>query len=498
MPLAQFAILVVLLCCSTVAAAQSGPTAVGTVDDRPRRQRRSDESGGGRPVSTAGPATSTSADDPDRSRRRPGRAFLQVTAINAGYGLANLVRGQVTARVTPASWWRNLQRGWVWDLDRFLVNQIGHPYQGSQYFLAGRSNGLGFYESAALAAFGSGTWEYFGETNHPSLNDFLNTTLGGVALGEMLHRTARLIRSSRERDPSRWRELTAAAVDPITGLNRFIDRTSSRVANEPADLASSMTGVASIGILRRGNNLRSTPATIDPFAQVDLTYGPGDAGRSRTPFDAFGVRLMAGGGGSLTEARVRGRLMAEPMLDDRMQLSVVQSYHYLGNDAYRFGAQAFEMHLTGRRAVSSRLTLELEGWGGFTVLGAIDSRPLRPPAPSIVADGEPAGQGVSEGPRNYDYGPGTTFGASATVAHDGQSFASAQYEGRTLYSLDGVRANHVLQRARLDIIIPVHGRLGVGATGEYFDRRSLYQDAAATVRRYYFPQTRLYLTWRLP
>jgi hypothetical protein len=39
------------------------------------------------------------------------------------------------------------------------------------------------------AAFGSATWEFFGETNKPSLNDFINTTLGGIAFGEMFHRT---------------------------------------------------------------------------------------------------------------------------------------------------------------------------------------------------------------------------------------------------------------------------------------------------------------------
>ncbi len=113
------------------------------------------------------------------------------------YGVANLARGQVTARVTPKTWWANMEQGWVWDLDDFTVNQIGHPYQGNNYFNTGRANGLSFYESAAVTAFGSATWEYFGETNHASLNDFINTTLGGIALGEMFHRTAWLVRDTR-------------------------------------------------------------------------------------------------------------------------------------------------------------------------------------------------------------------------------------------------------------------------------------------------------------
>ncbi len=126
--------------------------------------------------------------------RRVGTAFLQTTIVNGFYELANLARGQATAKITPATWWANMEQGWVWDLDDFVVNQFGHPYQGNNYFNTGRANGLSFWESAGITAFGSGTWEYFGETNHASLNDLINTTLGGIALGEMFHRTAWLVR----------------------------------------------------------------------------------------------------------------------------------------------------------------------------------------------------------------------------------------------------------------------------------------------------------------
>ena len=56
---------------------------------------------------------------------RPGRALWQTTAINVFYELANLARGQVTAHITPASWWDNMENGWVWDLDDFLVRRRG-------------------------------------------------------------------------------------------------------------------------------------------------------------------------------------------------------------------------------------------------------------------------------------------------------------------------------------------------------------------------------------
>jgi hypothetical protein len=80
-------------------------------------------------------------------------------------------------------------KGWVWDLGRLHVNQIDHPYQGNNYFNTGRANGLTFYESAAVTAFGRANSEYFGETNHAFLNDFINTTLGGSRSARYFHRT---------------------------------------------------------------------------------------------------------------------------------------------------------------------------------------------------------------------------------------------------------------------------------------------------------------------
>ena len=58
------------------------------------------------------------------------------------------------------------------------------------------------------------------------------------------------------------------------------------------------------------------------------------------------------------------------------------------------------------------------GWGGLTVLGAVDSLPLG--LTEKPEEGEPtAGQGVSEGPRYYDYGPGSDFGTLARLTRDG-------------------------------------------------------------------------------
>ena len=439
--------------------------------------------------------------------RSVGRALFQTTIINVFYELANLARGQVTAHITPKTWWANMQQGWVWDLDDFAVNQIGHPYQGNNYFTSGRANGLSFYESAAVTAFGSGTWEFFGETNHASLNDFINTTLGGIAIGEALYRTAWLVRDTRATGRGRlWREIGATVIDPITGVNRFIRGDATRVTDTPSDMVpSNLTSSGALGVLWRGTEGNSFTATGQPFLEWDAIYGDPDHGRSRTPFDAFSLRLRLGGGSAISEARLHGRLLGQPLGGDKVQFAVVQSYDFQSNDAYATGSQSFEGAFLFTQKLSSSAKVRLTAWGGVTVLGAIDSLPLgleeRPDEPEGgegEGEGEGGGgQGVSEGPRYYDYGPGSSFGASARFSRNGRMFSELYYEGRHLYSLDGVRANHFLQRGRVDFVLPLRGAFGLGVTGEYFDRRTFYQDAARTRVRYHYPQVRTYFIWSL-
>lgn len=429
--------------------------------------------------------------------RSVGRALWQTTVINVFYGMANLVRGQVTARVTPTTWWANMENGWVWDLDDFVVNQIGHPYQGSNYYNSGRANGLSFYESAAMAAFGSSTWEFYGETNKPSLNDFINTTLGGIAWGEVLHRAAWLVRDTHKTGKGRmWNEIGATVLDPVTGYNRFRNGDASRVIDKPADMVPSALGaVASVGSLWRGTEHEPFEGDGKPFFEADLLYGEPLHGRSRDPYDAFSMQLRFGGGGPLSEARLTGRLLGQPVFNEHFQFSVSQAYDYQNNDAYSFGAQSFSGSLAFTHPVSSRMTLAMIGAGGLTVLGAIDSLPLGVEEKPVDEPENSAGQGVSEGPRYYDYGPGGNFSGRITLTRDRGSLATVFYEGRHIYSLDGVRANHFLQHARLDIRVPIRGPIGVGAAAEYFSRHTYFQDEARTKRLFRFPQFRAYLTW---
>jgi hypothetical protein len=52
-----------------------------------------------------------------------------------------------------------------------------------------------------------------------------------------------------------------------------------------------------------------------------------------------------------------------------------------------------------------------------------------------------------------------------------------------------------LQRGRVDVRVPLKGKVGIGAAAEFFDRRTYYQTEGVPAGKFRFPQVRLYLTW---
>jgi hypothetical protein len=425
---------------------------------------------------------------PGCPKRRPWTAIGEVLGINLLYNGVNLLikpeEEKIYFKTYPKIWWNNISYGFEWDDNTFMVNQFGHPYQGNNYFNAGRANGLSFWESAPLAALGSLTWEYMGERHKPSLNDLVMTTMGGISLGEMFNRTAWLIRDPRQTGRSRLtREIIATVFDPITGLNRFISGDSGEVAEKPAEyIPTNLFASFDAGVLWRGENLSFTSASGDPFLQMNLGYGTLAVGRSKQPFDAFFVDMRFGGGGPISEAQVRGRLYGRQLGDSpeaeatpSRHAMVVMGYDYHNNSAYQFGGQSISGVFTGTRTYSPTWKLVTTLHGGVLVLGAMDS---------LYYDGPD---------RQYDFGPGFSYGGGAVLSRKGLPFARASYGGLWMHTVDGSQADHWVQSLRFDLIVPVRGRIGAGTSAEFIRRKSYYDAADDVLKR--FPQMRVYLSW---
>lgn len=90
--------------------------------------------------------------------------------------------------VGPEQWLHFYERELEFDGDWYWTNFVLHPYQGSLYYMTARNCNLNQFESTMYSVLGSAIWEWFCETNAPSINDMVYTTLAAWPLGEMLHR----------------------------------------------------------------------------------------------------------------------------------------------------------------------------------------------------------------------------------------------------------------------------------------------------------------------
>jgi len=434
--------------------------------------------------------------DGEAGRRCPGcpvrrlvLPYLESIGLDAFYNTLNRVQSDGTANVSFTSVWHNLRHGFEWDENGWGVNQIGHPYQGSNYFTSARAHGLTFWESTPVAAFGSATWEFLAENNRASLNDLVNTTLGGIALGEVMHRIGWLIRDPAQTGKGRGRkEMIAMAVDPMGGLQRLTSGDRKRVAPKPDGMIpSSVTTRGGAGVVWQGRNVREARSSAQPFLEMDMDYGDVRNGRSKVPFEAFTLEFTAGGGSPVSLANVRGRYFGAPFgKDGKAQFSIFQTFDYSINKAYAFGGQGVEVEVAMTRKLSPGASLWMAATGGSTILGAVDTL-LNPPV-GVTVDPDLLKR------RTYDYGPTIRFGGVLELQRNATAIARLTYQGYQLNVVDGTRSFHVLQRMHLDIRVPLVRALALGVAGEYFFRKAYFWPEGNRTDQ--SPQFRIFAAWR--
>jgi hypothetical protein len=188
---------------------------------------------------------------------------------------------------------------WMWeDGDRFLINQFGHPYQGSTYFTSARANGFNFYESILFGPIGSFLWETTCEPE-PSINDLITTSIAGVALGEMLHRLFLETAAS----PSFAAKIAGFFLSPIDSFNHIYNRPSRETGGGNIYELSLKTGVEKTAAFFPGHqneadswkypgaHLEANVVYGNPFEQPRHSSGGhsngGHSNGGKTPYQHF-------------------------------------------------------------------------------------------------------------------------------------------------------------------------------------------------------------------
>lgn len=421
------------------------------------------------------------------------RAARGVLAWNTvTWGINRYLKNEPWSRVGPDTWWQNLHGGFEWDDDGFLTNQQCHPWTGALYFNSARASGYGFWASTPFAAGGSYVWEVFGENKRPSLNDAVNTTLGGIAIGEVLHRlAARVVRGPRGERPGALDQVAAFLISPAT-MGQWWTGAESRVA-----MAAAPERVAPLGRRIVVGYAWERPvgdiagggggAYGRPFVELVYEHGsPFDVDFGR-PYDAFDFRFSANFSPAqnfIDQAQVAGLLARHDLRrtsQSQLVVGAFQRYDYRNTKFYASGGQSFGGALLYRRllgggatapATELRLGLQLDG----LVLGGISSEHA-----DVVG-------------RSYDYGPGLSSAFSSELRHAGRTLARFDVRARWLHSVNGADADHLAIEETVAVALPVTRHVDVAGDVALWGRRSRYRQLPGVTRR--ITEMRLYLTWR--
>lgn len=226
--------------------------------------------------------------------RRPWLAASEVVGLNlAIWGVDRYIAKADFAYINFKTIKNNFKTGPVWDTDMFSTNLVAHPYHGSLYFNAARSNGMSFWQSIPFTAGGSLMWEYFMENEPPSINDLFATTFGGVELGEITYRLSDLFIDNRTQGVERvGREILSGLISPIRGINRII---SGEAWKHSTSKGRTFTSVPIIFVVNVGprylaeqENSRNGTASMN--VSIRLNYGNPFDDEFYSPYEWFQLR----------------------------------------------------------------------------------------------------------------------------------------------------------------------------------------------------------------
>lgn len=184
----------------------------------------------------------------------------------------------------------NFKHGFEWDNDHLNTNMFAHPYNGSLFFNAGRSNGFNFWQSELFAIGGSAMWELFMECEYPSTNDIIATPIGGAALGEVFYRTSDMILDNRTTGGERFgREVASFVISPMRGITRIITgqawEKSHVSGKEFPDVPFNLNLSLGSRVLFYHDDNHIT--RIGASARLNMEYGDAFDGDSKIPYEYF-------------------------------------------------------------------------------------------------------------------------------------------------------------------------------------------------------------------
>ncbi len=397
--------------------------------------------------------------------KRPMVAAVESAGINVLVWMVGYFSGGNQAFISLETMNENFKYWFEWDPNHFRTNFFEHPYHGSLYFNAGRTNGLSFWESSLCALGGSFMWETVMERHRPSLNDLIMTTSGGIFLGEALFRYTSLIRDENARGFERvWREAVSLIINPMGTLNRLIFGDTASTPSGTSQSKAPLSGVITLGGQARGRNADLQNARTGPSADFLLVYGiPFTGGKARQPFDYFPIEF------TLRFSQKKGYLTIygysfllgkelEAKSNQNHLLGLFQHYDYIRTETIELGGSSLCGGFISRFQLSKTAHLTLTPQVGWMILGASNN------------------EYILEDLRDYNYGTGLTVKLDSFL--DLQKYGSLllRWGHYAIYALEGAKGTDRLNVFIGQYRIPVWKQVALGIQYSHYRRDSDYRD----------------------
>ncbi|MDB4927230.1 MAG: hypothetical protein JWR23_3286 [Mucilaginibacter sp.] len=363
---------------------------------------------------------------------------------------------------------------WTWDDDNFQTNQFGHPFHGSQFYNSFRSNGYSLWQSAPAVFVGSYVWESTAENQPPAINDFINTSFGGIVLGEMTHRLSnKLINSNRSGLRRQASEVLGFLINPVNGLNRILDGKWGKVTHQQNKDSSKISVDFDIGFRRFNANNTNFIKNGDFgwFGHIKILYGTPYKDYD-TPFSNIAINVEVGKDDSskVNIVSVYGSLAGwEIESTEKLQHLAILSanYDFIHNAAFFYGGQSVKINLLSEYDITEKIKVNTIFGAGPILLAAI-------PDPYLY---------LSHG-RNYDYGPGFSVNGSGQITIANRFFYSINYRGGWMVTINGHPSHYFLHTLSSEINIKASKEFSLSAESGYFNLHGSYQKYADVGRNY--------------
>lgn len=425
---------------------------------------------------------------PHESKKRFGLAVAEMAIIEfIPWAISKYITKPGWANVGFQSWWRNIEDAWEYDGDNFLTNNFAHPYHGNLYFNSARTNGYNFWESVPFSMSGSLIWEYFGEYYRPSFNDWINTSVSGINLGEMTYRLANKITDNKATGSSRmWKEIWGALINPVRGFNRLISGETHRVFANNNELKNhTFTLSVNAGmrrITRTGSDI-AKDGVQEGILGFELGYGRLFEENLKTPFNVFNVwGAVSNGDSKLTDLHSYGTLTGMTLKENKKSkhlLALELAYDFMSNPAYEYGGPSVLIDLHSRFKMGKKHNLVTSAAARITLMGSTSTEYF-----------------YGEDGRDYDLGPGVGALLDARYVDKDWIYGSITYTQFWIFTMSGSPdSKHLLHYLALKGQYPINNYFALGLEASIHYRNSFYTDHDDLSRT--SPILRLFFTTKL-